>query len=133
MRPIGCTLIASWLWFRSAIELLKALGLLVAGGVAGKLASLATDGSAIPGFLLKLGAFLGMAFVILALLAAAAGLGVWMMKSWGRTLALALAALGLLMSFRAFFHPHPLNLIRPIVDVAMIGYLMVPDVQSKFS
>jgi uncharacterized membrane protein (DUF2068 family) len=126
-------LIASWLWFRSAIELLKALGLLVAGGVAGKLVSLATSGTAIPSFLLRLGAFLGVAFAILAVLAAAAGLGVWMMKSWGRTLAITLAALGLLLSFRAFFHPHPLNLIRPIVDVATICYLMVPDVQSKFS
>jgi len=133
MRPVGCTLIAAWLWFRALIELLKALGLLVVGGVAGKLASLATDGTAIPSFLLKLGAFLGTAFLILGLLAAVAGVGVWMMKSWGRTLALVLATLGLLFSFRAFFHPHPLNLIRPIVDAAMIGYLMVPDVQSKFS
>lgn len=133
MRPLGCTLIAAWLWLRSLIEILKALGLLVAGGLAGKLASLATDSTAIPGFLLRLGAFLGTAFLILGLLAAVAGLGVWMMKGWGRTLALVLAGLGLLFTFRAFFHPHPLNLIRPIVDVAMIGYLMVPDVQSKFS
>ena len=52
MRPIGCTLIAAWLWFRSAIGILGGLGILFLGGVAGKLASMATSGTALPSFLL---------------------------------------------------------------------------------
>ena len=51
----------------------------------------------------------------------------------GRTLTLALAALSLLLSFRVIFHPHPFSLIKPVIDVAMIGYLMLPEVQAKFS
>ena len=133
MRPLGCTLIAAWLWLRSAIGILFGLGLLFAGGLASKLASLANAGTTIPSFLLGLGAFLGIAVASLSLLTAAAGLGIWMMKGWGRVLTLALAAMSLLLSFRVLFHPHPFSLIKPIVDVAMIGYLMVPDVQSKFS
>jgi len=54
------------------------------------------------------------------------------MKSWGRILAIALAALSLLFSIRSLFHPHPLGLLRPAIDVAIIGYLMLPEVQAKF-
>lgn len=133
MRPLGCTLIAVWLWLRSLIGILFGLGLLFAGGLASKLASMASAGTTIPSFLLGLGTFLGIAVASLALLTAAAGLGVWLMKSWGRVLTIALAALSLLLSIRVLFHPHPLNLIKPLVDIAMIGYLMIPDVQSKFS
>jgi hypothetical protein len=133
MRPLGCTLIAVWLWVRSAIGLLFGLGLLFAGGLAGKLASLAHAGTTIPSFLTGLGVFLGVAVAGISLLTAAAGLGIWLMKGWGRVLTLALAGLSLLLSIRVLFHPHFLNLIKPVVDVAMIGYLMIPDVQSKFS
>lgn len=133
MRPIGCTLIAVWLWFRAAIGILGGLGILFLGGVAGKLASMANSGTTLPSFLLGLGAFLGIALASVSILTAAAGLGIWMMKGWGRILTLALAALSLLLSFRVIFHPHPFSLIKPIIDVAMIGYLMLPEVQAKFS
>jgi len=55
------------------------------------------------------------------------------MKNWGRILAIALAALSLLFSMRLLFHPHPLGLLRPVVDIAIIGYLMLPEVQARFS
>jgi hypothetical protein len=133
MRPLSVTLIALWFWLRSALEILLGLGFAVAGGLAGKLASVASSGTALPKFLLGLGAFLGIAVAGAALLTAAAGVGVWFMKGWGRILALAIAALSLLLSFRVLFHPHPLSLIGPVIDAAIIAYLMVPEVQSKFS
>ena len=133
MRPLGVTLIAIWLWIRSAIGILMGLGLLFVGGLAGKLSSMVSSGTALPSFLLGLGAFLGLAVASVSLLTAAAGIGVWLMKGWGRVLTIALAALSLLFSFRVLFHPHPFSLAKLVIDVCIIGYLMVPDVQAKFS
>ncbi len=133
MRPLGVTLIAIWFWLRSALGILLGLGIALAGGLAGRAMHALSAGTALPGFLAGLGAFLGIAVAGLSILTAIAGLGVWLMKGWGRILAIALAALSLLFSFRVIFHPHPLSLIKPVVDVAIIGYLMVPEVQAKFS
>ena len=133
MRPLGVTLIAIWFWLRSALGILLGLGIALAGGLAGRAMHALSAGTALPGFLAGLGAFLGIAVAGLSILTAIAGLGVWLMKGWGRILAIALAALSLLFSFRVIFHPHPLSLTKPVVDVAIIGYLMVPEVQAKFS
>jgi uncharacterized membrane protein (DUF2068 family) len=133
MRPLGVTLIAVWFWLRSALGILLGLGIAVAGGLAGRAMHALSAGTAVPAFLSGLGAFLGIAIAGLSVLTAIAGLGVFLMKSWGRILAIALAALSLLFSIRALLHPHPLGLIRPVVDVAIIGYLLFPEVQSKFS
>ncbi len=133
MRPLGVTLIAIWFWLRSVIGILLGLGIALAGGLAGRAMHALSAGTAVPGFLAGLGAFLGIAVAGVSVLTAIAGLGVWLMKGWGRILAIALAALSLLFSIRSLFHPHPLGLIRPVVDVAIIGYLIVPEVQAKFS
>lgn len=133
MRPIGVTLIAVWFWLRALVRLLLALGIAVAGGLAGRAMHALSAGTALPGFLAGMGAFLGIAVAGLAILSAIAGIGVFLMKGWGRILAIALAALSLLFSIRALFHPHPLSLIRPVIDLVIIGYLMLPEVQAKFS
>ncbi len=133
MRPLGVTLIAIWFWLRSAIGILVGLGIALVGGLAGRAMNALSAGTALPHFLAGLGAALGIAVAGVSVLTAVAGLGVWLMKSWGRILAMALAGLSLLFSIRALFHPHPLGLVRPIVDVAIIGYLALPEVQAKFS
>ena len=133
MRPLGVTLIAVWFWLRSVIGILLGLGIALAGGLAGRAMQAMSAGTAMPAFLSGLGAFLGIAVAGVSVLTAIAGLGVWLMKGWGRILAIALAGLSLLFSIRSLFHPHPLGLIRPVVDVAIIVYLLMPDVQAKFS
>jgi uncharacterized membrane protein (DUF2068 family) len=133
MRPICFTLIAIWFWFRSLMWILLSLGLALAGGLAGRVMSALSAGAGMQHFLASLGTFLSIAVGIIAFLNAAAGIGVWLMKSWGRILAIVLAALSLASSIRILFHPHPLNLIRPVVDIAIIGYLIVPSVGAKFS
>jgi hypothetical protein len=133
MRPLGVTLIAIWFWLRSAIGILLGLGVALVVGLAGRAMHALSAGMALPHFLAGLRAFLGIAVAGLSMLTAIAGLGVWLMKGFRRTLAIALAGLSLLFSIRAILHPHPFGLIRPVVDVAIIGYLMVPEVQAKFS
>ncbi len=133
MRPLGVTLIAVWFWLRASLGILIGLGIALAGGLAGRAMHALSAGNAMPAFLSGLGTALGIAVAGLSVLTAIAGLGVFLMKGWGRILAIALAALSLLFSIRALLHPHPLGLIRPVVDVAIIGYLMIPDVQAKFS
>ena len=133
MRPLGVTLIAVWFWLRSVLGILLGLGIAVAGGLAGRAMHALSAGTALPSFLAGLGAFLGIAIAGLSVLTAVAGVGVFLMKGWGRILAIALAALSLLFAIRSVLHPHPLGLIRPLVDIAIIGYLMLPEVQAKFS
>jgi len=133
MRPLGVTLIAVWFWLRSALGIIFGLGIALIGGLAGRAMHALSAGTVLPSFLAGLGAFLGIAVAGLSVLTAVAGVGVWLMKSWGRILAIALAALSLLFSIRSLFHPHPLGLLRPAIDVAIIGYLMLPEVQAKFS
>ncbi len=133
MRPICFTMIAIWFWLRSLIWILLSLGLALASGLTGRILSALSAGAGMQHFLASLGTFLSVVVGIIAVLNAAAGLGVWLMKSWGRILAIVLAALSLATSIRVLLHPHPLNLIRPVVDVAIIGYLMVPSVGAKFS
>jgi len=131
MRPLGVTLIAVWFWLGGTLGILLGLGIAVAGGLAGRAMHALSAGAALPSFLAGLGAFLGTAIAGLSVLTLIAGLGVFLMKGWGRILAIALAALSLLFSIRGLFHP--LSLIRPIIDIAIIGYLMLPEVQAKFS
>jgi uncharacterized membrane protein (DUF2068 family) len=133
MRPPGVTLIAVWFWLRGALGILLGLSIAVAGGLAGRAMHALSAGTALPGFLAGLGAFLGIAVAGLSVLSAIAGLGVFLMKGWGRILAIALAALSLLFSISVLLHPHPLSFIRPIIDIAIIGYLMLPEVQAQFS
>ena len=133
MRPLGVTLIAVWFWLRSAIGILLGLGIALAGGLAGRAMNALSASTGASHFLVGLGAFFGIAVAGVSVLTAIAGLGVFLMKGWGRILAIALAALSLLFSIRSLLHPHPFGLMRPVVDIAIIVYLMVPDVQSKFS
>jgi uncharacterized membrane protein (DUF2068 family) len=131
MRPPGVTLIAVGFWLRGALGILLGLGIAVAGGLAGRAMHALSAGTALPGFLAGLGALLGIAIAGHSVLTGIAGLGVFLMKGWGRILAIALAALSLLLSIRTLFHP--LSLILPIIDIAIIGYLMLPEVQAKFA
>jgi len=134
MRPLGVTLIAIWFWFRSVFGILLGLGIALAGGLAGRLFSAMSAGTMLPGLVAGLGKFVGFGIVGLSVLTAVAGLGVWLMKSWGRILALALAALSLLFALRILLHPHiGFGVAKLVIDVAILGYLMIPDVQSKFS
>ena len=134
MRTLGVTLIAVWFWLRSIFGILLGLGIALAGGLAGHLASSLSAGTLLPGFLAGAGKFVGIAVAGLSVLTAIAGLGVWLMKGWGRILALALAALSLVFSLRILLHPHiGFSLAKLVIDVAIIAYLMISDVQSKFS
>jgi uncharacterized membrane protein (DUF2068 family) len=133
MRPLGVTLIAIWFWLRSAIGILLGLGIALVGGLAGRAMNALSAGTALSHFLTGLGAGLGIAVAGLSVLTAIAGVGLWLMKTWGRILVMALAGLSLLFSIRVLFHPHPLGIIRPVVDVAIVGYLALPEVQAKFS
>lgn len=133
MRPLGATLIAVWFWFRSLLWILLSLGLTLAGGLASRMMNAMSAGAGMQHFLSGMGTLLAVLVGIVAVLNALAGLGVWLMKGWGRILAIVLAALSLVSAVRALLHPHPLGLIRPVVDVAIIVYLMVPDVSAKFS
>ena len=133
MRPLGVTLIAVWFWLRCALWIFLSLGIALAGGLAGRLVTALSAGAGMQHFLAGLGTFLSILVGVIAILNGVAGLGIWLMKKWGRILAIALAALSLVSAIRALLHPHPLGLIRPVFDIAIIGYLMIPDVQAKFS
>jgi hypothetical protein len=133
MRPLGVTLIAVWRFLWGGLGVLLGLLLIAAGGVAAKFLAMVTSGTGIERFMSGLGIFLGLIIICFSLVGLAAGWGVWSMKHWGRVLCIALSALGLLFSFRVIFHPHPLGLIRVLIDAAIIVYLLMGDVKAKFA
>lgn len=133
MRPLGVTLIAVWQFFWGGLGVLAGLLFIVAGGVAAKFIAMATSGTGMEHFLAGLGIVLGLIVIVLSLVRVAAGFGVWSLKRWGRMLCIVLAALGLLMSFRVVFHPHPVGVISALINAFIIVYLLMGDVKTKFS
>jgi uncharacterized membrane protein (DUF2068 family) len=62
------------------------------------------------------------------------GFGLWSLKNWARMLTLILASIWLLFGlFGLLPHPTPWHMIRTLVDVAILVYLMLPDVKRLFA
>jgi uncharacterized membrane protein (DUF2068 family) len=62
------------------------------------------------------------------------GLGLWAMKNWARTLTLIFAVIWLASAMvRLVSYPTPFHVLRAAVDVAILVYLMLPDVKRAFA
>jgi uncharacterized membrane protein (DUF2068 family) len=93
---------------------------------------------------MNLGLLIGMVgavfFVVLALIAAAAGYGIWSLREWGRILSIGLAAISLLFSLPGLFFLGlhlslffgGFHLFRIAISVLIIWYLMQPQIRVLF-
>ena len=134
MRPVGVTLIAILHWLRGAAYV--AVGFALIGFAhlsAHMIASVAGD-TFFQRFVSGLGKSLGVAILLFALLYIVMGFGLWAMKNWARVLTLIFAVIWLLSAMVRLVHfPTPFHLLRAAVDVAILVYLMLPDVKRAFA
>jgi uncharacterized membrane protein (DUF2068 family) len=132
MRPLGVTLIGAYQILRGVLGVLFGLCLLVFTGLAGKLASLASEGNAVSQILHNLGRMAGLGVIAFAILHILAGFGLLKMQNWGRLLTLLLSAIGLVILLPVLVAALGLPLIFAAINAASIFYLAMPPVKRVF-
>ena len=134
MRPLGVTLIAALHWLRGLVYVAVGLALLgITHLSAHMIESVAAD-SFMQRVVSGLGKTLGYGVLFLALLYIIMGLGLWAMKNWARMLTLIFAVIWLASAtIRLVSYPSPFHVLRAVVDVAILVYLMLPDVKKLFA
>jgi len=134
MRPMGVSAIAALMWVRGALYALGALALLGIGHLSARLISAVASDSFLEGLVSLLGKALGITALVLALVYAVVGFGLWALKNWARTLTLIFVALSLVMGLLGLArHPTSWHTVRAAVDVVILVYLMLPNVKRLFA
>ena len=131
-KPPGIVILAVLCWISAAFLLLPAMALFfgfsflaaLVGQQFGPLAAFA-------------GVAAGAFFVIMALVTAVVGWGLWTLQEWARILTIALQAIGLVLGILTIFgwiHPFGIffRLVRIAIHGVIIWYLMQPDVVAAF-
>lgn len=136
-RPSGVTILSVLSFLAAALMILAACGMFVLGaaGIAA-----ASGGRALGGPLAALGAFAGVALLILAAIYVVNGVGLWKLLGWGRLLTIVLVAIGVIFGimglFRAFMPMHVgmvvWQLIWLAIDVWILAYMFKPHVKQAF-
>jgi hypothetical protein len=133
MRPLGVTIVALLNWLRACLWGLLGAGLIVAGHLSGRFAAFVGSGELVQRMLSGVGKGLGVAVLLVALLWLAAGWGAWTLKSWGRSLTIALTGLALVVGLLGLLHhPFPTHILRVVIDGAILIYLYTHEVQRLF-
>ena len=134
MRPIGVTLIAIVDWLRAFLFALGGLALIGVGHLSARLVSAVATDSIFEKLISFLGKSLGIGALLIAVAFLAAGLGLWLLKNWGRNLTLALVSVWLLFGLvRLLRHAGPFHVVRVIIDAAVVVYLLLPEVKKRFT
>ena len=134
MRPLGVTIIAILTWLRASLYALGGLMLIGVGHLSARLVSAIATDSFLERVVSGLGRALGVGALMIALAFIVIGFGLWELKGWARTATLILATLWLLsallsvMRYSSAFH-----IVRALVDVAILVYLMLPQVKGLFA
>jgi Predicted membrane protein (DUF2127) len=134
MRPIGVSAIAILTWLRGSLYALGGLALIGVGHLSAKLVATVASDSFFENLVSRLGKTLGVGALIVALVYIVVGFGLWGLKNWARMLTLILVSIWLLFGLLGLLrHPTPWHMIRTLVDVAILVYLMLPDVKRLFA
>jgi uncharacterized membrane protein (DUF2068 family) len=133
MRPVGVILIAILHWLRGALYLGVGFALLGFAHLSAHMIESVAGDTVIQRLVSGLGKTLGVAVLLFALLYIVMGFGLWAMKNWARILTLIFALIWLLSALIRMAHfPTPFHLLRAAVDVAILVYLLLPDVKRAF-
>lgn len=136
-RPSGVTILSILSFIGAALTILGACVMFVVGaaGIAA-----ASGGRAMGGPLAALGAFAGVALLIVAVIYVVNGIGLWKLLGWGRMLTIVLVAIGVIFGllglFRALMPLHAgmvvWQLIWLAIDVWILTYMFKPHVKQAF-
>jgi hypothetical protein len=138
-RPTGVTILAVLSFIAAALTLLGAGVMFLVGSSAG-LAAMAGRGGGMGGPLAAMGAFAGVACLILAVLYLINGVGLWKLRGWGRLLTIVLLVIGVVFEVmgivRALAPMHVgfivWELIMIAIDVWILTYMFKPHVKQAF-
>jgi uncharacterized membrane protein (DUF2068 family) len=134
MRPVGVTLIAMLHWLRGALYLGVGFALLGFAHLSAHMIESVAGDTLVQRLVSGLGKTLGVAVLLFALLYIVMGFGLWAMKNWARVLTLIFAVIWLASAMLRLIHfPTPFHLLRAAVDVAILVYLLLPDVKRAFA
>jgi hypothetical protein len=134
MRPIGVTLIAILNWLRASMFALGGLALIGVGHLSARLVSAVATDSIFEKLISFLGKSLGIGALLIAVIFAVAGLGLWLLKNWGRTLTLGLVGVWLLFGLLGLLrHPGAFHIMRVVLDAAIVVYPMLPEIKRLFT
>jgi len=107
--------------------------LIVVGHLSARLVATVASDSFFESLLSRVGKTLGFGALIVALVYIVVGFGLWQLKNWARALTLILVIIWLLFGLVGLLrHPTAWHMIRVLVDVAILVYLMLPDVKRLF-
>lgn len=134
MCPTGVTLSALFQFFRGALVALFAVGIFLVGGLASRLAALASEGSTIQRVLGGLGHFVGVALLIYAAVQIICGIGLLLLQNWARILTIVFSALGVLFLLLRALQLRPFSTLFAILNItiAVFIYLLLPETKTYF-
>lgn len=133
MRPLGVKIIATLLWVRGAAYAIGGLAFLGLFHLGARMISAIANDTFLQRLTAGLGTTLGIGLLLFALFWIVLGFGIWAMKNWARVLTLVFATIWLLWGLMILSHfPTPWHIVRVVVDLAIIVYLVLPDVKRLF-
>ncbi|HKH99656.1 MAG TPA: DUF2127 domain-containing protein [Candidatus Sulfotelmatobacter sp.] len=133
MRPLGVSLIAGLTWFLGALWALAAVSVIGFSHLGARLFSSMSEGRLLERITAGMGTTVGVLLLLVAVIYVAVGVGLWNLKSWARMATIFFVALGLVLGLRNLIeYHHVLRLVRTVVDVAIVAYLLMPDVKKVF-
>jgi len=138
-RPTGVTILAVLSFLGAALCLLGAAGMFLLGSSAG-IAAMAGRGGNMGGPLAAMGAFAGIACLILAALYLVNGIGLLKLRGWARLLTILLVLLGIVFEVLGIVRALPgmhvgiivWELILIAIDVWILMYMFKPHVKAAF-
>src|SRR6185437_7724673 len=138
-RPTGVTILAVLSFLGAALCLLGAAGMFLLGSSAG-IAAMAGRGGNMGGPLAAMGAFAGIACLILAALYLVNGIGLLKLRGWARLLTILLVLLGIIFGVLGIVRAMaPMmiglivwDLILIAIDVWILMYMFKPHVKAAF-
>ena len=141
-KPAGVIVIAILYFLGAAILVLAGIGFIVGGGAIAAMMSQQgqASGSGLAAMMGVLGAGMGIFFLIFGAIDALVGVGLLKLKSWARTTAIVLSAIGacfqlfgLLGSLSHFnVGSFVMTLIVLSIQALIIWYLLKPEVKAAF-
>jgi predicted membrane protein DUF2127 len=138
-RPTGVTILAVLSFLAAGLYLLAAAGMFLMGSSAG-LAAMAGRGGSMGGPLAAMGAFAGIACLILAALCLVNGIGLLKLRGWARLLTILLTLLGIVFEVMGIVRAMaPMMMVLIVWDLILIAidawilmYLFKPHVKAAF-
>jgi len=133
MRPLGVTVIAILTWLHGALYAVAGLAILGIGHFSARWVAEVASDTTFRNLVAGVGKVLGIGALIIAVAYVVVGIGLWALKNWARVSTLFFVGLTFLIGLISMVrHPYPWHVVRAVVEIAILVYLMLPDVKRLF-